>query len=101
MRFHCPRHEPSRLTRSTAARAPWINILRRYGFPRLLMPSSFGLPPVEKAVRSDGASSTESLRDSQNVQPLPDSRQLSNWSAPGSELREASRDGWTVRKESV
>jgi heavy metal sensor kinase len=28
-------------------------------------------------------------------------RQLSNWSAPGSELREASKEGWTVGKESV
>ena len=29
-----------------AARAPWISILRRYPLPRLLIPSSFGLPPV-------------------------------------------------------
>ena len=29
-----------------AARAPWISILRRYLLPRLLIPSSFGLPPV-------------------------------------------------------
>ena len=29
-----------------AARAPWISSLRRYRLPRLLMPRSFGLPPV-------------------------------------------------------
>src|SRR3954469_18027670 len=29
-----------------AARAPWISILRRYPLPRLLIPSSFGLPPL-------------------------------------------------------
>src|ERR1019366_3580639 len=29
-----------------AARAPWISSFRRYLFPRLLMPRSFGLLPV-------------------------------------------------------
>ncbi len=29
-----------------ADRAPWIRNLRRYLLPRLLSPSSFGLPPV-------------------------------------------------------
>jgi len=36
----------SRLIRSTAVRAPWIRILRRYTFPYQLMPSSLALPPV-------------------------------------------------------
>src|ERR1700735_1379514 len=43
-------HRPSGVSRSaiwgSAARAPWINCLRRYLLPRLLIPSSFGLPPV-------------------------------------------------------
>ena len=30
-----------------AARAPWISWTRRYWLPRLLMPSSLTLPPVE------------------------------------------------------
>src|SRR5271163_1217626 len=37
----------SRLIRNTAARAPWMRILRRYTLPRLLMPSNLALPPVE------------------------------------------------------
>jgi hypothetical protein len=37
----------SRLVRPTAVRAPWMNLLRRHMFPRLLMPSGFALPPVE------------------------------------------------------
>jgi hypothetical protein len=36
-----------RLIRNTAARAPWIWTLRRKTLPRLLIPSSFVLPPVE------------------------------------------------------
>ena len=32
--------------RRAAPRAPWISCRRRYVLPRLLMPSSFGLPPV-------------------------------------------------------
>ena len=43
-------HRPSGVSRSaiwgSAARAPCINCLRRYLLPRLLIPSSFGLPPV-------------------------------------------------------
>src|SRR3984957_17653798 len=43
-------HRPSGVSRSatwaSAARAPWISCLRRYLLPRLLIPSSFGLPPV-------------------------------------------------------
>ena len=43
-------HRPSGVSRSAtwgnAARAPWISSLRRYLLPRLLMPRSFGLPPV-------------------------------------------------------
>jgi hypothetical protein len=38
---------PVALDPHTAARAPWIRILRRYTLPRLLMPNSFALPPVE------------------------------------------------------
>ena len=56
----------SRLVRRTPVRAPWMSILRRYRFPRLLMPSGFALPPVEcwrgirssQAVNSSGQSST-------------------------------------------
>ena len=36
-----------RIIGGMAARAPWINCLRRYRFPRLLMPSILVLPPVE------------------------------------------------------
>src|SRR4029077_19849844 len=45
--IHCPRYDPSRLARNTTARAPWMNILRRYGFPRLLIPNSLVFPPVD------------------------------------------------------
>lgn len=38
----------SRLTRYTTDRAPWMKRRRRYSLPRLLMPSSFVLPPVER-----------------------------------------------------
>jgi hypothetical protein len=43
-------HRPSGVSRAatkgSAARAPWISCRRRYLFPRLLIPNSFGLPPV-------------------------------------------------------
>src|SRR5580698_10416702 len=35
------------LSRANAARAPSTKSFRRYWFPRLLIPSSFGLPPEE------------------------------------------------------
>jgi hypothetical protein len=44
---HGPKGDRSRLTRSTADRAPCTRSLRRYRFPRLLMPNSLVFPPVE------------------------------------------------------
>src|SRR5215472_8708959 len=44
---HCPNPPVSYLTRNNTDRAPWISIRRRYTLPRLLMPYSFCLPPVE------------------------------------------------------
>ena len=44
-----PRADPriaSLASEGKADRAPWISILRRYLLPRLVIPKSFGLPPV-------------------------------------------------------
>ncbi len=67
---HAPIGARSRLIRSTAARAPWIRILRRYTLPRLLMPSSFALPPVEywRGTMPSHAANSRPLR---NAAPLP------------------------------
>jgi len=45
--IHGPIASRSRLQRKTTARAPWIRILRKYRFPRLLIPESLALPPGE------------------------------------------------------
>ena len=52
-----------------------------------------------EAVRSDAASLHRVI--TRFAKTATAARQLCNWSAPGSELREASKDGWTVGKESV
>src|SRR5205085_12408426 len=44
-----------------AARAPWMMSLRRYLLPRLVIPSSFGLPPV-LACRGTSPSQAERSR---------------------------------------
>src|SRR6266567_953894 len=44
---HEPNGDRSRLTRRTADRAPCTRSLRRYLFPRLLIPNSLAFPPVE------------------------------------------------------
>jgi hypothetical protein len=45
--IHLPIAWLSRFRLMTIERAPWMNNLRRYAFPRLLIPSSQALPPVE------------------------------------------------------
>jgi len=35
-----PKHEPLRLTAQHGSPSPWMNIFRRYGLPRLLMPAT-------------------------------------------------------------
>ena len=53
-----------------AERAPWISSLRRYLLPRLLMPSSRGLPPVV-ICRGTSPSQAARSRPRANVPALP------------------------------
>ena len=66
-----PRYvDRSRLTRRTADRAPCTRILRRYLLPRLLMPNSLALPPVE-CCRGTSPSQDANSRPLWKAEPLP------------------------------
>src|SRR5689334_22722276 len=53
-----------------AALAPWMKSIRRYLFPRLLMPSNFGLPPVVCCLGTSPSQAPRS-RPRLNAAPLP------------------------------
>src|ERR1700721_3629893 len=67
---HGPNGDRSRLTRRTADRAPCTRILRRYLFPRLLMPNSLAFPPVE-CCRGTSPSQDPNSRPLWKAAPLP------------------------------
>src|SRR6478672_1739149 len=53
-----------------AALAPWMNSIRRYLFPRLLMPSNFSLPPVVCCLGTSPSQAPKS-RPRLNAAPSP------------------------------
>src|ERR1700761_1776625 len=67
---HGPNGDRSRFTRKTADRAPCTRSLRRYLFPRLLMPNSLALLPVE-CCRGTSPSHEENSRPLWKAAPLP------------------------------
>ena len=69
-RSHAPRGVCALASQGRAARAPWISNVRRYVFPRFVMPRSFGLPPVV-CCRGTSPSQAARSRPRRKAAPLP------------------------------
>jgi hypothetical protein len=67
---HAPRPEDCFCRRCKMALAPCTSSFRKYLLPRLLIPSSFSLPPVEYSAGTS-PSQAEKLRALRNSTPLP------------------------------